>query len=189
MVAAWLLGWSWAAWALLVLTCFFAVFFRDPERTIPSEPDAIVSPADGHVLRVGPLDPSVPASPLVISIFLSVVDVHVNRSPIAGRIKAFSHHPGRFLAAWREDATLLNEQTHITVEGQAGEIVFKQIAGLLARRIVFRKTVGDQVAKGERVGMIKFGSKADLVLPPGAQATVRKGDRVYGGSSIVARWS
>ncbi|MBI4467798.1 MAG: phosphatidylserine decarboxylase family protein [Acidobacteria bacterium] len=188
IAASWLLGWFWPAIGCVFLTLFVGYFFRDPEREIPGDPAAIVSPADGRVLRVEPLDSTIPGSPQVISIFLSVFDVHVNRSPIAGRIKAFSHHPGRFLAAWKHEASTVNEQTHVTVQGERSEVVFKQIAGLIARRIVFTKSVGDQVGKGERVGMIKFGSKTDLLLPPGASPTVQPGDRVYGGASVVARW-
>lgn len=187
--AAFVLGWHVLTSAFAVLTLFFAYFFRDPERVIPNDPLAIVSPADGRIVRVGPVDPALADSPQVISIFLSPLDVHVNRSPIAGRISDFSYHPGRFMVALRDEASLLNEQTHITVEGERCQVVFKQIAGILARRIVFRKSIGDQVGKGERVGMIKFGSRTDVVLPAGAIPSVSRGDRVYGGSSIVARIS
>ncbi len=188
-IASWLLGWPALAIVLGLAALFFGFFFRDPERRIPTDPLAIVSPADGKIVRIGPLAPGETDSPQVISIFLSVFDVHINRSPIAGRIVQFSHHPGKFLVASREAASRVNEQTHITVEGEHCRVVFKQIAGILARRILFRKSIGDWVEKGERVGMIKFGSRTDLILPPGARPLVACGEHVYGGSSILAKLS
>lgn len=158
-------------------------FFRDPERKIPDDPDLILSPADGRVLEVAPAGEGTR-----ISIFLSVLDVHVNRSPIAGRVGEVVHTPGRFLAAFDTRASDLNEQTRVPIEGRRGAVVVKQIAGLIARRIVCRVGAGAELAAGERFGLIRFGSRTDLMLPRGARATVTAGDRVRGGSSVVAKW-
>ncbi|MBI3952279.1 MAG: phosphatidylserine decarboxylase [Acidobacteria bacterium] len=166
---------------------FMAFFFRDPEREIPEDEMAVVSPADGKIVGVVKLDPTDPASPTRLSIFLSVFDVHINRAPIAGQIKDVAFQPGRFRAAFAEAASVVNEQSIITMEGNRIRLVFKQIAGLLARRIVFSKRPGDWVAKGERVGLIKFGSRTDVILPPEVEVSVRKGEKVYGGSSIIGR--
>jgi phosphatidylserine decarboxylase len=169
------------------LTLFFAYFFRDPDRAIPEDERAIVSPADGRVVALAKLDPSDPRSPTRLSIFLSPWDVHVNRAPMTGRIVELRHRSGRFLPAMRAEASLENEQTEIRIVGAHTELVLKQIAGILARRIVCWKRPGDLVHRGERIGLIKFGSRTDLILPPDVDVLVRVGDRVRGGSTIVAR--
>ncbi|MCC6858539.1 MAG: phosphatidylserine decarboxylase family protein [Bryobacterales bacterium] len=173
---------GWWGLPLFVLALFCLYFFRDPERAIPEGPVA-VSPADGKVVAVKPDG----GSGTRISIFLSIFDVHVNRAPIAGTITGVSYHPGRFLVASREDASLQNEQNTVTVEGEGTRVTFKQIAGLIARRIVFSKRPGDKLRKGERVGLIKFGSRVDVFLGPEWEIAVRPGMRVAGGSSIIAR--
>jgi phosphatidylserine decarboxylase len=176
--------------ALLVLLGLFTTFFfRDPARAIPQGQGLVVSPADGRVVQVVPAPPDHPLGDGVtqVSIFLSVFDVHINRAPIAGRIAAFEHHPGEFLPAFDHKASLRNEQTSITIEDGMGRVLFKQIAGLIARRIVFRKHLNDTVSAGERVGLIKFGSRVDLFLPRGVSVQVKVGDRVQGGASVVAR--
>ncbi|MCZ6492258.1 MAG: phosphatidylserine decarboxylase family protein [Acidobacteria bacterium] len=175
------------AWAIpgLLLAAFVLYFFRDPERTVPDE-EAIVSPADGRVvdLRQVELDGR---NVWRISIFLSLFNVHVNRSPIAGVIRNVCYTPGKFFIASRPEASAENEQNTVTVEGKHFTVTFKQIAGTLARRIVFWKKPGDQVACGERVGLIKFGSRVDLFLPIEIPPSVAVGDRVKGGVSILAR--
>src|SRR5205823_13633053 len=161
--------------------------FLDPERGIRSEPGAVVSPADGKVTDVSQV--TVDGKPYRrISIFLNVFDVHVNRSPIAGVIRGAKYQEGKFLNAMDPQCADCNEHNTVTVEGEGHTIIFKQIAGLLARRIVFSKRVGETVERGERVGLIKFGSRTDVLLPLGAELTVAVGDHVKGGASIVARF-
>jgi len=185
-----LLAWRfpWPAGVCLVLGLFCAFFFRDPERVIPPGEALVVSPADGKVVKVGPAPEGSAAGPGAqqISIFLSVFDVHVNRSPIRGRIERVEYHKGKFMAAWDDKASLDNEQNAVTVERGGTRVVFKQIAGLIARRIVFKKRPGDAVLRGERVGLIRFGSRTDVLLPAAAKLRVREGDRVQGGSSVIA---
>ncbi len=172
---------------LCVLGLFVFFFFRDPERKIPAEPNAVVSPADGHVVEI--VEEAMGSQPgQRISIFLSVFDVHVNRSPVAGKIAAVEYKPGRFYAAMRKRASEQNEMNVISVATPGGNIVFKQIAGAIARRVLCWKASGDAVALGERVGMIRFGSRVDLWLPPDAEIVVRRGQKVAGGSSILAKW-
>jgi phosphatidylserine decarboxylase len=183
-VVGWLAG---PAYALvpLVLAAFFLWFFRDPERVIPAEAGAVVSPADGKVTDVGTAELN--GRPCArISIFLSVFDVHVNRSPIAGVITKLEYRHGRFRNALSAASAVENEQNIVTVEGDGHTVVFKQIAGVLARRIVFAKKLGDRVERGERVGLIKFGSRTDVLLDPAADIHVAAGDRVRGGSSMLA---
>src|SRR5436190_946865 len=180
-LVAWLAG-PWFSAPLFLLAVFCLYFFRDPERDIPSGPVA-VSPADGKVVAVKPER----AKLTRISIFLNIFDVHVNRTPISGKITAVKYHKGRFLVASREAASSLNEQNTVTVEGDGTRITFKQIAGLIARRIVFNKQLGDTVSTGERIGLIKFGSRVDVVLGPEWEIVVRPGMRVAGGSSVIAR--
>jgi phosphatidylserine decarboxylase len=165
-----------------ILAAFCLYFFRDPDRVIPPGPVA-VSPADGKVVAVRPEGEKLQR----ISIFLNIFDVHVNRSPIAGTITKVEYRPGKFLVASREDASTQNEMNVITVEGEDTTVVFKQIAGLVARRVVCDKKPGDIVAKGDRIGLIKFGSRTDVLLGPEWEITVREGQRVAGGSSILAR--
>jgi phosphatidylserine decarboxylase len=188
LCAGLLVGWLTApAWSipLLALAGFFLWFFRDPERMIPESGDAVVSPADGKVTDLSTVTLG-GGERNRISIFLSVFDVHVTRSPIAGVIREVRYQPGKFLNAMNSASAEHNEQNVVTVEGNGQSVVFKQIAGLLARRIVFTKKVGDRVARGERVGMIKFGSRVDVLLDPTARLQVRVGDRVKGGSSVLA---
>jgi phosphatidylserine decarboxylase len=188
LAAAVLVGWLtspvWAAVPVL-LAAFFLWFFRDPERTIPADIGAVVSPADGKVTAVGPVMLN-GRETLRISIFLNVFNVHVNRSPIAGIIRSARYQTGRFLNAMNPACPDCNEQNTVTIEGEGQTVVLKQIAGLLARRIVFTKKIGDSVQRGERVGLIKFGSRTDVFLDPSATVQVKVGDRVKGGSSIVA---
>jgi phosphatidylserine decarboxylase len=174
---------------LVALGLFTAFFFRDPERAIPSDPRLVVSPADGKVVQVLPAPEGHLLGPgtTQVSIFLSIFDVHINRSPIAGRIEKVEYTKGDFLPAFDDKASLRNEQNAVTVVDGEGRVVFKQIAGLIARRIVFRKRPDDSVARGERVGLIKFGSRTDLFLPRGIEVLVKVGDRVQGGSSVIGR--
>ena len=175
-------AWGAPAWFLAV---FVLYFFRDPERIVPSGA-VIVSPADGKVVDVREVELD-GRKTWKVSIFLSLFDVHVNRAPVAGTIRNLRYQPGRFLIASRPQASIENEQNTITIEGERLTITFRQIAGLLARRIVFRKKIGDRVALGERVGLIKFGSRVDVFLPPEVPPAVAVGDRVQGGTSILAR--
>jgi phosphatidylserine decarboxylase len=172
---------------LVVLGLFVLYFFRDPNRTVPTDADAVVSPADGHVIEI--VDEAMNGvAGQRISIFLSIFDVHVNRSPIAGRIAKVDYKPGRFYAAMRKRASEQNEMNVITVATPRGDIVFKQIAGAIARRVICWKSPGDSVGLGERIGMIRFGSRVDVWLPVDSQILVRRGQKVAGGSSILARW-
>jgi phosphatidylserine decarboxylase len=172
--------------AILFLILAFLVlnFFRDPEREIPTDPHAIVSPADGRVVQFA--EETYLGRPVRrLSIFMSPLDVHVNRAPIAGTIKDVAYYRGRFHAAFESRASVENEQNVFTVRGEQGEVLVKQIAGILARRIVFWKRLGDQLARGERVGLIKFGSRVDVVADATVEWRVRVGDRVRAGSSIL----
>jgi len=183
-VAGWLAGPVYAI-VPLPLAAFFLWFFRDPERVIPAEAGAVVSPADGKITDVGTV--ALDGQPRKrISIFLSVFDVHVNRSPIAGVITKVEYRHGHFRNAQSAASAVENEQNIVTVEGDGHTVVFKQIAGVLARRIVFTKKLGDRVERGERVGLIKFGSRTDILLDPAADIHVSVGDRVRGGSSVLA---
>jgi phosphatidylserine decarboxylase len=188
LAVALLLGWLTVpvlAVVPLLLGAFFLWFFRDPERKIPATAGAIVSPADGKVTDVSTFQ-SDGESRTRISIFLNVFNVHVNRSPMAGQITDITYQQGKFGNAMGAISAEENEQNIVTVRGDAGIVVFKQIAGLLARRIVFNKKVGDSVACGERVGLIKFGSRVDVILPAAAEPRVKVGDHVAGGSSLLA---
>jgi len=183
-VVGWLAGPAYA-FVPLVLAAFFLWFFRDPKRAIPAEAGAVVSPADGKVTDVSAIDLN--GRPRTrISIFLSVFDVHVNRSPIAGLVTHVEYRHGRFRNALSAASALENEQNIVTVEGDGHSVIFKQIAGVLARRIVFTKKLGDRVARGERVGLIKFGSRTDVLLNPAANVRVAIGDRVRGGATVLA---
>lgn len=178
-------GWWWAAGVLLGLAAFVLFFFRDPEREITSAPGAIVSPADGRVLAVEATTRD--GRPRTrVSIFLSLFDVHVNRAPIAGTITAVRYRPGKFHIASRAAASHENEQNEITLEGEGTCVVFKQIAGILARRIEFWKKPGDTVERGQRVGMIRFGSRVEVFFAPCYRVRVESGEHVQGGSSILA---
>jgi phosphatidylserine decarboxylase len=184
VLIAWLASPLWALPAIL-LAAFFLWFFRDPDRVVPEGAGAMVSPADGKVTDVSVV-PSNGERRLRISIFLNVFNVHVNRSPIAGVIRGVRYQRGKFVNAMNVASAEQNEQNVVTVEGDGQTVIFKQIAGLLARRIVFNKQVGDRVQRGERVGLIKFGSRVDILLDESANVEVKIGDKVKGGSSILA---
>lgn len=177
-------GWVWSVVPVL-LAAFFLWFFRDPQRAIPMGEGLIVSPGDGLVTETASIN--TPEGPRQrISIFLSVFDVHVNRSPIAGTITRVNYQKGLYLNAMNPASAERNEQNAVTVRGEGCEVVFKQIAGLLARRIVFNHVEGDRMERGQRVGLIKFGSRVDVVLPAEAMLRVKKGERVKGGASVLA---
>ena len=185
--AALFLHWTIAGAILIALAAFVFYFFRDPERAIPADPGAVVSPADGRVLVV--TDESNAGRPgKRISIFLAIWNVHVNRSPAAGVITSLNYRPGKFYAAMRPSASADNEQNIIALATDSGELVFKQIAGLIARRVVCWKKPGERVARGERIGLVRFGSRTDLWLPRDSELVVKAGDHVKGGSSVVAYW-
>jgi|SRR4051812_23779992 len=184
---AFALGWEVLGIVLVCVAAFVFYFFRDPQRVIPTEPGAIVSPADGRVVVLTDEDNAGHAGKR-ISIFLAIWNVHVNRSPAAGTITKMNYCPGKFFAAMRECASSQNEQNVIFLSTHTGEIMFKQIAGLIARRVVCWKKQGDAVARGERIGLVRFGSRVDLWLPLDSEILVRVGDHVKGGSSVLARW-
>lgn len=179
-LGAFALGLSMAGIFLLLLSAFVAFFFRNPRRDIPGDPKVIVSPADGRVVKVERV-----GNVTKLSIFLSIFDVHVNRSPMRGRIEAMDYKPGRFRAAFNHAASVENERNIIMVSQGNTKLVFIQIAGLVARRIVCWKKRGDFVEKGELVGLIRFGSRVDVLFPAGTEVTVQVGDRVSGGSSPI----
>jgi len=172
----------------LILAAFFLWFFRDPERVIPAGPGQIVSPADGLVTDAEWIE-TTNGSRLRLSIFLNVFNVHVNRSPVAGVVKLVEFRKGQFLNAMKAESVLNNEQTMIVIDGGGYDVSFKQIAGLLARRIVCNLKAGDRVERGQRMGLIKFGSRVDVLLPAEADLKVKKGMRVRGGSSVLAEIS
>ncbi|MBZ5554950.1 MAG: phosphatidylserine decarboxylase family protein [Acidobacteriia bacterium] len=180
------LHWLAASGVVLALTLFILYFFRDPERKIPNDPLAVVSPADGRVMEVEPVTIE-GASQIRIGIFLSVFDVHINRSPIAGRVTSVRYQKGRFEAAFKKSVSIENEQNRLTIAGRTATVEVAQIAGLIARRIVCYKGEGDTVLRGERIGLIKFGSKTDCLLPPDAEVRIKVGDHVRGGASTIAR--
>jgi phosphatidylserine decarboxylase len=173
---------------LLTLTTFFLFFFRDPDRSVNAPDSAVLSPADGRVMVAGPsASQSFPAAEWQqISIFLSPVDVHVNRMPIGGLVKKVEYHPGRFLPAYRADAGDLNEYTEVVLDHGGQTIVVRQIVGILARRIVCRVKHGDMVRAGDRMGVMKFGSRMDVFLPQTATIETKVGDRVTGGVTVIA---
>ena len=178
-------------WTLAIvfgtLAAFMAFFFRDPKRESPTETDVVVAPADGLVTRVQPIQEDSDRSATLVSIFLSPLDVHINRAPIAGKITNVSYTRGKFLMATNESASLVNEQNALTIQGEKITVVCKQIAGILARRIVCWKQAGERVALGERFGMIKFSSRTDILLPESVEVLVTKGQRVQGGTTIIGR--
>jgi phosphatidylserine decarboxylase len=191
LVLAFAFRWSVALWigaVLILLGLFVAYFFRDPQRQIPADAAAIVSPADGRVMVV--VDEPFAGRPgRRISIFLAIWNVHVNRAPFAGSVAQIDYRPGRFYAAMRARASAENEQNVIHLSTPRGDLVFKQIAGWVARRVVCWKKPGDQLATGERIGLIRFGSRMDVWMPEGVEILVKPGDHVAGGSSILARWN
>jgi phosphatidylserine decarboxylase len=191
ILGIWAGGWFLPALGL-VMTGFFAYFFRDPERVIPTELKAIVSPADGRVIvRETVREEQFLNQPTnKLSIFMNLFDVHVNRAPVSGRLKALAYRPGRYIPANRLESSQVNEQQALLLETESGKnVVMVQIAGVLARRIITDVEEGDRVDKGERVGMICFGSRVDLYLPEDCTVSARVGDRVKAGSSIVGRFS
>ena len=172
----WILGSVFLAVAL-----FMAFFFRDPRRTIPTDPNVVVSAADGRVARIDENE-----NGKLVSVFLSPLDVHINRSPIAGRIEAIQYIRGRKTPAMSDEASMVNERNSLTIVGENMTVVCTQIAGILARRIVCWKKAGDTVELGEKFGLIKFGSRTDVTVPAGASIKVNVGDRVVGGETIIA---
>lgn len=181
-------GWRWPAGILIFLGLFVFYFFRDPQRAIPAEPGNVVSPADGHVVEIVE-ESEGGRTGRRISIFLSIWDVHIQRAPVAGRIAKVVYQPGRFYAALRKAASQQNEQNIITMQTPGGTLVFKQIAGAIARRVLCWKLEGQEVALGERVGMIRFGSRVDVWLPLEAEILTKRGQRVKGGESVLAKWN
>lgn len=180
-IASLLLGWEVAGGVGAVLTTAVACFFRDPERAIPQTPGAVVSPADGRVHEI-----EMEAGYHRLSIFLSVTDVHVNRAPYAGKVTEVIYKPGRFVPAYRAEASRENESNRMTINGPDAVIAVKQIAGILARRIVCRARPGDVLERGQRYGLIRFGSRTDLFLPAEADVIAQVGDTVRGGETILA---
>jgi phosphatidylserine decarboxylase len=187
-VLAALLGFSIAAAVLAVAAIFLIQFFRDPERSPEGGPDALVSPADGTVLSISEPPEAPPGARRRLSIFMSVFNCHVNRAPASGRLQDYAYVPGRKDAAYADKASTGNEQNRITLETSAGPVTFKQIAGALARRIIFYPRVGDTLERGQRIGLIRFGSRVDLFLPDGAEPLVARGDKVKAGRTPIARW-
>src|SRR2546425_8461186 len=184
---SYLLHWYAAAAVLVFLALFIFSFFRDPERVMPAEAGAVVSPGDGRVVVVRE-EENAGRPGKRVSIFLAVWNVHVNRAPAAGTITKLEYRPGKFLAAMRERASVENEQNVFTLSTESGELVFKQIAGLIARRVTSWKKQGEKVARGERIGLVRFESRVDVWVPRNAEIVVRVGESVKGGSSVVARW-
>src|SRR5262245_16444553 len=180
---------GWAA-PFVGLAAFMAYFFRDPEREVPVDPLIVVSPADGRVMVAGPAEPGVspPGTWQQVSIFLSPVDVHVNRAPYGGRVTRVEYRPGKFLAAYKQQSALENERTELEVERDGRRVIFRQLVGVLARRIVCRVDAGETLQTGERFGLMKFGSRMDVFVEPDAQLLVKVGDRVVGGETLLARF-
>lgn len=183
--------WSTTHWLLLtaipvLMAAFFLWFFRDPERDVPAEPGLVVSPGDGLVQEADWIETTA-GSRLRVTIFLSVFDVHVNRVPFEGTVTLVDYRQGQFINALKPESAVLNEQTLITIQGKEHSVSFKQIAGLLARRIVCGLHEGQPVQRGERMGMIKFGSRVDVLMPAEARLYVKVGDKVKGGSSVIAK--
>ena len=190
------LGRRWparVAWPFLALSAYMTLFFRDPQRSCDvetPEPDAVLSPADGVVMVAGEPQPGVPPEGdwQQISVFLSVVDVHVNRAPYRGEIVETSYRKGSFLAAYRKESADRNERSELWIRDGDRTLVVRQIVGVLARRIVTRVATGDRVGTGQRIGLMKFGSRMDVFVPPGCTLAVRTGQRVRGGETVIARW-
>jgi len=188
LALAFILPWLAAVFAALAL--FMLYFFRDPERVVPAQAGQVVAPADGRVLVAGEAEAAAapPGSWKQISIFLSPLDVHINRIPIDGRVSRVQYTPGRFLAAYRPESARENERNEVYIERDGGTLVCRQVVGVLARRLVCRVAPGASVRTGERFGLMKFGSRIDLYLPPRSTLRVAVGDRVRGGETVVATW-
>lgn len=188
LVGAWL-GGRW--WALPggVLALVFVFFFRDPERPLPTDQSLVLSPADGLVMHAGPPGADAPAGTWQqITIFLSPLDVHVNRAPVSGRVTRVTHKAGQFLPAYKPESGAVNEQSEVWVDHDGRSAVFRQVVGLLARRVVTRVVEGDVLVVGQRIGVMKFGSRMDVFLPTTLAVRVRKGDRVVAGETVLAQW-
>ena len=169
----------------LLIGCFICYFFRNPYRVIPDSPNLIVSPADGKVVKIA----DGPEGERTISIFLSIFDVHVNRSPVSGELKSLEYKRGRFKVAFDEEASRVNEQNVLTIQqGDGIRVTVRQIAGLIARRVICWKKPGDSLKRGELVGLIRFGSRVDIVVPERTKLMVKVGERVWGGSSIIGEY-
>ena len=202
VIAALLLFWNWRTGGspglvssllisfcfLLCLTAFMAYFFRDPERVVPEGGGLFVSPADGKVILVKDVYEKdyLQADTKEISIFMSPLNVHVNRAPCAGKVTYVKHTPGQFIAAYKDDASIKNENIVMALEGEQGRVLVRQVAGFVARRAVCRVKPGDLLKRGERYGMIKFGSRLDVYLPADAQISVKPGDKVLAGETVIA---
>lgn len=176
-----------AAIPFAIVTAFMAFFFRDPKRESPDDERLVVAPADGRVTRVRQIEETNPQSATLVSIFLSPLDVHINRAPIAGEITNIAYTRGKFLMATDEKASLVNEQNALTIKGETITVVCKQIAGILARRIICWKRAGERVSLGERFGLIKFSSRTDILLPQQVEVLVHEGARVRGGVTVIGR--
>jgi len=172
-----------------LVTLFLLQFFRDPERKPEGGEETIVSPADGTILSIAPAPEAPPGASRRVTIFMSVFNCHVNRSPVTGKLTDYIYTAGQKMAAFEEKASLENEQNRVTISAGRGAVTFKQIAGLLARRIVFRPHPGDSLSRGERVGMIRFGSRVDLFVPDDAEIRVARGGKVKAGQTAIARWT
>jgi phosphatidylserine decarboxylase len=183
-------GMLWVGILCLSVALFMLFFFRDPNRRTPSDPGAVISPADGRVLVAGDAEPA--AAPAgswkQISIFLSPLNVHINRIPFGGRVTRVHYQPGRFLAAYNPDSARVNERNEVWIDHGGATLVVRQVVGVLARRLVCRVAPGDTVLAGQRYGLMKFGSRIDLYLPPHCALKVRVGDRVRSGETVVATW-
>jgi len=182
-------GWIPAAVPLLAFAVFSAFFFRNPQRSSSADPLTVCSPADGRIIKVGPAPEGIGVDglPVQVSVFMSVFNVHVNRAPIDGTLMDYEYNPGRMFAAYKDKASLLNEQNLSVWQGPSGRVALKQIAGLIARRIVFDHLPGDSVLRSDRIGLIRFGSRVDVLLPEDAEILVRPGDRVQAGASSLAK--
>lgn len=187
-VIAWAYGYPAIAVALWIVSVCCVAFFRDPARSVEAAPEAILAPADGKVLSVGPAPRKLADSglPTQVSIFMSPANVHVNRAPISGNVTRASYSPGKKLPAFRDKASELNEHSFVRIEGPIGTVAYKQIAGSVARRVVCDLKEGDSVTRGQRVGIIKFSSRVDLFLPPSASVTVAVGQRTRAGITVIA---
>lgn len=182
-------GGRWWALPGAVLALVFLFFFRDPERPLPADQALILSPADGRVMAVGPAGEGAPPGTWQqITIFLSPLDVHVNRAPFSGRVTRVQYKPGRYLPAYRPESGIHNEQSEVWVDHDGRTAVFRQVVGLLARRVVCRVQEGDALVVGQRVGVMKFGSRMDVFLPPGIPIQVKPSDRVVAGVTVLGRW-
>jgi phosphatidylserine decarboxylase len=187
--AALVLGWPWLGWPLAALGLFSLYFFRNPSRTCDQPPHVACSPADGRVVAVGDAPDGLASMglPRQVSVFMSVFDVHVNRAPADGTLVEYTYNPGRKISAFKDKASLVNEQNLSIWQGPNGRVGVKQIAGLIARRIVFDHGIDDSVRRGERIGLIRYGSRVDVFFPDGTEILVAPGDRVRAGSSPLAR--